>query len=294
MKRLLIPAFSFLSAASLVYAQGAKTGTLYEEYRDSVPVSGSYAKVNGINMYYERYGAGKPLVLIHGGGSTIQTSFGRIIPLLASHRQLICVELQAHGRTQDRDTGLSFDQDADDVAALLQQLSIKKADVFGFSNGANTALKLAIRHPELCNKVVAGSFLLKRNGTVPQFWEMMKHATFDQMPQQYKTAFLSETPDSAKLLRMFHRCADRMSNFKDFSDEELRSIHAPVLLVNGDADVGSTEHVAAISKLIPHSHIAIFPGGHGAYIGEIVALQPGDSLYRSFVPILERFLDDKH
>ena len=78
-----------------------------------------YSNVNGLQMYYEVYGQGKPLVLIHGGGSTIQTSFGKIIPLLSKNRQIIAVELQAHGRTNDRDTFLSFEQDADDVATLL-------------------------------------------------------------------------------------------------------------------------------------------------------------------------------
>ncbi|MBZ4192534.1 alpha/beta fold hydrolase [Niabella beijingensis] len=260
---------------------------------DSPFFRSGYSDVNGIRMYYELYGTGNPLVLIHGGGSTIQTTFGRVIPLLARHRQLICVELQAHGRTGDRNTGLSFDQDADDVATLLQHLSVKKADLFGFSNGANTALRIAIRHPQLCNRIIAGSFLLKRDGTTPQFWEAMKKATFSQMPQQYKDAFLSVTPDTAKLRNLFQRCADRMNGFRDFSDTEIRSIRAPVLLVNGDRDVAGPGHIITLSKLIPHARIAIIPGGHGAYIGEITALQPGDTLYRSFVPIAEKFLDGK-
>ena len=85
---------------------------------DTVNFRNGLSEVNDIKMYYEIYGDGKPLVLIHGGGSTIQTSFGRVIPLLSKNRQLICVELQAHGRTGDRSTGTSFEQDADDVAAL--------------------------------------------------------------------------------------------------------------------------------------------------------------------------------
>src|SRR5271170_2955287 len=91
-----------------------------------------YSEVNGLTMYYEIYGQGKPLVLIHGGGSTIQTTFGRIIPLLAMHRQLIGVELQAHGHTNDRNADLTFEQDADDVATLLANLKIAKADFLGF------------------------------------------------------------------------------------------------------------------------------------------------------------------
>src|SRR5215212_8429181 len=83
-----------------------------------------YAPVNGIKMYYELHGSGKPLVLIHGGGSTIQTTFSKVLPLFAKHHQVIAVELQAHGHTSDRDAPESFDQDADDVAALLKYLKI--------------------------------------------------------------------------------------------------------------------------------------------------------------------------
>ncbi len=114
-----------------------------------------YSEVNGINMYYEVYGQGKPLVLIHGGGSTIQTTFGRVIPLFSKSRQLICVELQAHGRTGDRDAGLSFEQDADDVAALLKNLKIDKADIVGWSDGGIIGLEIALTEPERLNKVVA-------------------------------------------------------------------------------------------------------------------------------------------
>ncbi|MGJ7032496.1 alpha/beta fold hydrolase [Niabella hirudinis] len=256
-----------------------------------MPIQTGYSEVNGIKMYYEIYGKGAPLVLIHGGGSTIQTSFGRIIPLLAPHRQLICVELQAHGRTGDRNTALSFEQDADDVAALLGNLNISKADIFGFSNGGNTALQIALRHPALCKRIVAGSVLLKRNGTLPQFWEFMKNGTLEQMPQPYKDAFLKLTPDSTKLLTLFQKCKDRVLHLTDVSDDALRFVQAPVLLVNGDADVATPEHVIAISRLIPHCSLAILPGGHGEYMGEITAPQKGQTPYKSFVLLIEQFLD---
>src|SRR4051794_35537920 len=95
---------------------------------DSLTLKSGYSDVNGLKMYYEIYGQGTPLVLIHGGGSTIQTSFGRVIPQLAKNRQVIAVELQAHGRTSDRNTDLSFEQDADDIDMLLKNLHIAKAD----------------------------------------------------------------------------------------------------------------------------------------------------------------------
>lgn len=260
---------------------------------DSLTSKKGYSEVNGIKMYYEIYGQGKPLVLIHGGGSTIQTTFGRVIPLFSKDRQLICVELQAHGRTGDRNTPISFEQDADDVAALLKNLNISRADIFGFSNGGNTALQIAIRHPQLCNKVVAGSVLLKRDGTFPQFWEFIKNGTFEQMPQQYKEAFLSVNPDSTKLMNMYQKCADRILNLKDFSDEQIKSIKSPVLLVNGDQDVGTSEHIVAMSKLIPDCKLAIIPGGHGAYIGEITTLNPDYKETDFIVPLIEKFLDEK-
>src|SRR6478735_6123149 len=116
-----------------------------------------YATVNGIKMYYEIHGEGKPLVLIHGGGSTIETTFGNILPLLAKRYKVIAVELQAHGHTSDRNAPETFEQDADDVAALLKQLNIAKAYVFGFSNGGSTTLQIAIRHPEVVDKIVVAS-----------------------------------------------------------------------------------------------------------------------------------------
>jgi pimeloyl-ACP methyl ester carboxylesterase len=113
---------------------------------------GSYAQVNGLRMYYEVYGEGEPMVLLHGGGSTINTSFGNLIPVLSRHFRLICVELQAHGRSGDRESAISFEQDADDVAVLLDSLNIGSAHVFGFSNGATSALQFAIRHPGRCQR----------------------------------------------------------------------------------------------------------------------------------------------
>jgi hypothetical protein len=106
--------------------------------------AGRYAALNGLKMYYEIHGGGKPLVLIHGGGSTIESTFGRVLPELAKSHQVIAVELQAHGHTLDIDRALSFEQDADDVAALLAELHINKADFMGFSNdGRGPASRLS-------------------------------------------------------------------------------------------------------------------------------------------------------
>jgi pimeloyl-ACP methyl ester carboxylesterase len=255
------------------------------------PLLSGYATVNGLKMYYERSGKGPELVLLHGGGSTIQTSFGRIIPQLSQQHSVLAVELQAHGRTADRNQELSFKQDADDVAALLDHLGTASADVLGFSNGATTALYLAARHPAKIRKVIAASPLCKRHHAPEQFWEFMRTGTIDQMPQQYKDAYRSVGRNAEELFQLFNRCANRMISFTDMSDEELQAIKAPVLLVNGNQDVMTSEHAVALQKMIADCQLAILPGGHGAYLGEITSLQENKKPWLYFLPLVEEFLN---
>jgi len=253
----------------------------------------SYSEVNGLKMYYEIYGQGKPLVLIHGGGSTIQSGFEKVIPLFAKNRQVIAVELQAHGRTSDRSTDLSFEQDADDIATLLKNLNIDKTDFFGFSNGGTTTLQIAIRHAEIVDKIILGSALSKRNGIPEQFCEYMKQARLENMPEQLKEAYRKVSSDPNGLQVMFSKDAKRMVNFKDIPDEKIKSIKAPALIIIGDKDVITPEHAIEMHRLITNSELAIIPGGHGAYIGEITT--PESDLNESdfVVPMIERFLDKK-
>ncbi len=272
-------------------SSGKQSKTTQKTTLMETPSKEGYANVNGIKMYYEIYGQGKPLVLIHGGGSTIQTTFGSIIPLLSQNRQLIGVELQAHGHTSDRNSDLSFEQDADDVVALLNYLKIDKADFFGFSNGGTTALQIGIRHPEHVSKIIAASALAKRNGVPSQFWDFMKNATLDQMPQPYKEAYRRAAPHPENLKIMGDKCAKRMVDFKDISDKQLQSIKATVLIVIGDTDVMTPEHAVEMHRLIPNSQLAIIPGGHGEYIGEITTLKPETKNKEFIMPLLEKFLD---
>jgi pimeloyl-ACP methyl ester carboxylesterase len=261
---------------------------------DSLTFKSGYSEVNGLKMYYEIYGEGKPLVLIHGGGSTIQTTFGRVIPMLAKHRQLIAVELQAHGRTNDRDSEVSFEQDADDVAALLKNLNIPKADFLGFSNGGTTALQIAIRHPEIVDKLVAASALCKRNGVPSQFWGFMEQARLENMPEQLKEGYKKVASDTSGLQVMHDKDAKRMVDFKDIPDEKINSIKAPTLIIIGDKDVITPEHAIEMHRLIANSELAIIPGGHGEYIGEITTLKPNyqESDFVG-VSMIESFLDKK-
>ena len=249
-----------------------------------------YSDVNGIKMYYEIYGKGAPLILIHGGGSTIQSTFGRLIPLLDKNYRLIAMELQNHGRSGQRDVPETFEQDADDVSTLLKNLGIGKASFLGFSNGGQTALQVAIRHPEMVDKLIVISSPVKRSGFIPGFFDGMTHASLGNMPPLLKTEFLKVNPDSNKLQHMFEKDRDRMMNFKDFPDEQLKGIMAPTLLINGDADVITAEHAVEMHRLIPHSSLAILPGGHGDCIGEVTTLKNDgkDSIY--IVPMIEEFL----
>ncbi|MEK6481909.1 alpha/beta hydrolase [Catalinimonas sp. 4WD22] len=262
---------------------------------DPISFTNGYSEVNGLKMYYEIYGEneGTPLVLIHGGGSTIQSNFGKIIPSLAKDRKVVAMELQAHGRTEDRNTEVTFEQDADDVASLLKNLQIDKADFFGFSNGGTTTIQIAIRHPQMVNKLIIGSALVKRHGVPNWFWGFMENATLDNMPPQLKTAYLQVAQDSTGLQRMHDRDAKRMINFKDIPDEQIVSIKAPTLIIIGDKDIITPEHAIELHRQMANSQLAIIPGGHGEYIGEITTINADFKENELIVPMIEKFLNQK-
>jgi pimeloyl-ACP methyl ester carboxylesterase len=243
-------------------------------------IKSGYAPVNGIQMYFEIHGeGGTPLVLIHGGGSTLESTWGNMIPLLSAHGEVIAVEMQAHGRTTDRNAPESFEQDADDIAGLLKYLNIAKASFFGFSNGATTTLEIAIRHPEIVDKIIALAGADKRDRFPAGFFDGFEGATIDKLPPPLKDAFLKVTPDTARLHTMFNRDVERMKNFPDIPDEKIKSIKVPVLLMTGDQDVISPEATAKMHQLIPGSRLIVLPGPHGACIGAIEAgpVYPGQA-----------------
>lgn len=260
---------------------------------DSLTFKNGYSEVNGLKMYYEIHGQGKPIVLIHGGGSTILTNFEKIIPLLAKNRKVIAVELQAHGRTNDRNADLTFEQDADDVATLLKNLKIVKADFIGFSNGGTTTLQIAIRHPELVDKLILGSALAKRNGVPEWFWGFMENVKLENMPEQLKEGYKEVAADINGLQVMHDRDAKRMVNFKDIPDEQIKSIKAPTLIIIGDKDVITPEHAIELHRQIANSELAIIPGEHGEYIGEITTIKSDFKESDLAVPMIEKFLNKK-
>jgi pimeloyl-ACP methyl ester carboxylesterase len=259
-----------------------------------MPQRSGYVSVNGLRMYYELHGAGgTPLVLIHGGGSTIGTNFGRVLPLLSRTRRVIAVEVQAHGHTRDIDRPFTFEQDADDVAALLDSLHLAKADILGFSNGGTTALQIGIRHPAKVNRLVIASSNFKRDGMQAGFWDFMEKGTYADMPKPYETAYLKITPSQEGVHAMQARDAKRMLAFKDIPDAAIRGIHAPALVIVGDKDVIRPEHALDLSRTLPNARLCILPGTHGSYLGEIMTPKVSDRTVGVFADLVTGFLDGR-
>ncbi len=265
-------------AAGGVSAQSVEAGQI-------VPTKSGYAPVNDLKIYYEIYetpgSSNPPLVLLHGGGSTIQTSFGKLLPSLVKTHRVVAFEQQAHGHTADVDRPFTFEQSADDTAGLLKFLKIDKADLFGYSNGGSIALQVAMRHPQMARKLIIASAMYKRDGFDPQFWESMKHASLESMPKELKDAYLAVAPNPNHLQSFHDKCVQRMLNFKDWRAEDLRAIQSPALIMVGDADVIRPEHAVEMYRIIPHARSAVLPGNH------MTLLQNADMQ----TPIIEEFLN---
>jgi pimeloyl-ACP methyl ester carboxylesterase len=249
-------------------------------------VTSGYAPINGLQLYYEIHGGsttGVPLVLLHGGGDTIQTSFGRILPELARTRQIIAFDQQGYGHTADiADRPFSFEQSADDTAALLDYLKIPRADLFGFSNGGTIAIQVAIRRSELVRKLVLASSFFSHDGADPAFWNGFATATLDMMPRVLRDGYVEVAPNPEDLQRMFDKSVQRMRDFKDIHAELIRFIAAPALVICGDRDVMRPEHAVEEFRLLADARLAILPGtGHMELTSRVAWL----------VPMIEGFLE---
>ena len=232
----------------------------------------SYALVNGLNMYYEIHGEGQPLVLLHGALSAISTSFGKVLPQLSSTRQVIAVEQQAHGHTADIDRPLTYEQMADDTAALLQQLGIEKADLFGWSMGAGIALQIAIRHPEVVRKLVLASVTYNRNGFCPELLAGLETSKPEDLAgSPFQEEYERFAPKPQEWPRLFAKVNQLDREVQDWPPEVIQSIKAPTLLIIGDSDVVRPEHTVELFRLLgggvagdlvglPRSQLAVLPG----------------------------------
>jgi pimeloyl-ACP methyl ester carboxylesterase len=226
-------------------------------------VERGYAPVNGLKLYYEIHGKpakdGVPLVLLHGGGSTIETSFGKLIPLISNARQVIAFEQQGHGHTADVDRPFSFEQSAEDTVALLRHLRIAKADFLGYSNGGHISLELALRHPEVVRSLILQSMFYSREGTDPRFWQSFDQPKIDSMPPDLKKAYLATAPHPEQLPTFFDKTVQRMRAFKGWTPAHLQTIRAPTMLLLGDRDIVRVEHAAQMQRLIPDARLAVLP-----------------------------------
>ena len=230
-----------------------------------------YAPVNGLRMYYEIYGTGQPLVLLHGAYMTID-AMGGVVPELAKSRQVIAVELQGHGRTADVDRPLSYEQMADDTAALLRHLGVEQPDVFGFSTGGGVALQLAIRHPDVVRKLVVASASYTSDGMHPELLEMTPSITpeaFAGSPIEEEYLRSAPNPDDFPTLVAKLKQLD-MEPFA-WPKEDIRGIEAPTLLIIGDSDAIRLEHAVELFRLLggcvmgdlaglQQSQLAVLPG----------------------------------
>jgi len=231
---------------------------------NAAPGTGTYAAVNGINLYYETHGAGRPLILLHGGLGSGEM-FGPILPTLAARHRVIAVDLQGHGRTADIDRPLDVRLMADDVAALIAHLGLDRPDVAGFSLGGGVAFRTAAQHPDRVGKLVMASAHIRSDAVYPEMRQQQGRVS------AAAEAFLRDTP----MYRLYQRVAPRPGDFGrlldkigaamaqdfDFTDD-VRGLRVPTLIVCADADMAPPSHYVEV--------FALLDGGHrdGGWMGE--------------------------
>ena len=214
------------------------------------PTTG-YAPVNGINMYYEVHGEGEPVVLLHGAFMTITNNWDGWISELSKTRKVIAVEMQGHGRTADvplRD--ITPENLADDVAALLDYLKIRRADLIGYSMGGEVAMQCAIRHPDKVRKAVIISSTFRSDGMVAGALESISKLTADVFkgsPIETEYQKLSPTPNDFP--KFVQRIVAMASKPYDFGADKLKATTAPMFFIHGDADGVRLAHVAEMFRL---------------------------------------------
>lgn len=255
-----------------------------------------YADNHGLRMYYEVHGRAvpgrPPLLLVPGGGSTIGTNFGELIPVLADTRQVVAVEEEGHGRTQPTGRPLTAENSAGDILAVLDLLKMETVDVLGFSAGGHTAIALALTHPARVRRLIVASTFASRDAVPDEFWDAMAKATLDDMPEIYKDADRRLNPKPGHLERLFELDRRRILDFPGWSDAELGAITADTLVVSADRDVVTAGYAARMAGAIPGARLLVVPGGHGDYLGEQAASGGDLRTMHATVPFLLRFLGE--
>ena len=230
-----------------------------------------YAPVDELNMYYEIHGRGRPTILLHGAYMTVEL-MGPILPGLAKSRQVIAVEQQGHGHTADIDRPLTYEQMADDTAALLRHLEIDNADVVGYSMGGGIALQMAIRHPDLVRRLVLTSTSFSSDGMHAAALEMFPSITPELFAgSPIEEAYLRTAPKPADFPKLVEKLTQLDTTPFAWSEQDIRSIAAPTLIVLGDSDGIRLEHAVELFALrgggvmgdlagLPESQLAVLPG----------------------------------
>jgi pimeloyl-ACP methyl ester carboxylesterase len=262
----------------VVFLEGNKNRRI-ESMSDTTPATistrteSAYASVNGLDIYYEIHGSGRPLVLLHGGLSTIGTDFGQVLQPLAETRRTIGIEQQGHGHTADIDRPLTYEQMAEDTATLLRQLEVEQADFFGYSMGGGIALQIAMRHPELVRKLVpAGGTAYRPDGLYPEILEGIEHMTPEALAgSEFEKAYARTAPRPENWPALIARMQELDAGWKGWSPEDIQSIAAPTLVIIGDSDIVRPEHAVELFRLLgggvpgdlaglPRSQLAVLPG----------------------------------
>jgi len=264
--------------------------------------NGHYAPIHGLELYYEIHGEihgeQKPLILLHGGlGST--EMFADPLPLLSSSRQVIGVDLQAHGRTADIERPLSLESMGDDIAALIQHLGLGQANLMGYSMGGMVALQTAIRHPETVRRLVVVSIPFKRNGWFPEVLEGMKgvraEAAEMMRPSPVYQTYARNAPRPQDFPKLLEKVGQMLGHDYDYT-EGVQTLKMPVLVVAGDTDSLSPAHAAEFFGLLGGGKQDAGWDGSGITCRSRLAILPNTTHYNSFaspllVPIVTDFLN---
>ena len=257
-----------------------------------------YAPANDLSMYYEVHGEGPPLILLHGAYLTAET-MGPLVPGLAETRQVIVPEMQGHGRTADVDRPLTYEQMADDTAALARHLELEQADLVGYSMGGGIALQLAFRHPALVRRLVVASAGFRYDGMSAEALAMFPSITpemFAGSPREMEYVRLAPNPEDFPTL--VAKLKTLLTTDFAWPEEDIRGIAAPTLIVLGDSDSIRLEHAVELFKLrgggvmgdlagLPESQLAVLPGTTHLIPPGSGVLDRAESLLAMILPFLD-------